>query len=50
MTEIERQRQKKQKEEEEKKRRQTTKQDYNRIITEDGTLASFNFNDNYKSK
>jgi len=34
---------------EEEERRKATKQDYNRILTEDGTLASFNFNDNYKS-
>lgn len=34
---------------EEEERRRTTKQDYNRILTEDGTLASFNFNDNYKA-
>jgi len=40
--------QKKLKEEEE--RRRTTKQDYNHVLTEDGTLASFNFNDNYKSE
>jgi len=38
-----------QKQKEEEERRRTTKQDYNRVLTEDGTLASFNFNDNYKS-
>jgi len=47
MTEIEKLKQKKLREEEERKRKMT-KQDYNRVITEDGTLSSFNFSDNYK--
>jgi len=47
MTEIERMRQKKL---EEEKRRKATKQDYNHVITEDGTLSSFNFNDNYNNE
>jgi len=34
--------------EEEERRKKLTKQDYNHVITEDGTLASFNFTDNYK--
>jgi len=46
MTEQEKKRLKE--EEEKKKRQQVKKEDYSRIITEDGTLASFNFNDNYK--
>jgi len=48
MTELERR--KKLQEEEERKRRQTKKEDYSSVITEDGTLASFNFSDNYKTK
>jgi len=44
---TEQEKQKKLKEEEE--RRKVTQQDYKRILTEDGTLASFNFNDNYNN-
>ena len=51
MTEIERMKEKKRQEEEAKKNRKNiSKEDYNRVINEDGTLASFNFTDNYKNK
>jgi len=47
MTEIERLKQMKKLKEDEEKKKKVTKQDYGHVIIEDGTLASFNFNDNY---
>ena len=35
---------------EEEKKKKIKKEDYSHVITEDGTLASFNFNDNYNSE